>query len=55
MKKNPLSLEDVKGLLKFEIECFANDSTNKKYGKEARLLKKHYERILLTLEKVKKL
>lgn len=52
MKK--LKLSDVKQVIKSNIEMLEMDFEDKKYGKTAKLLHKHYTSILILLNAVGK-
>ncbi|MGH7885675.1 MAG: hypothetical protein ACRENO_08285 [Thermodesulfobacteriota bacterium] len=47
--KKTISLKIIKQILESEIEMFEADFKNKKYGKKAKLLHKHYKKILVLL------
>ena len=48
-----LTLDDVKNVLESNIEILKMDFEDKRYGKRAKLLHKHYKGILSLLNKVK--
>lgn len=50
MTRCKLTLQDVKELIKGEIEMFEMDFDHKKYGEKAKLLNKHYTLIYHLLE-----
>jgi len=52
--KRKLTLNDVKTILQSNIEIFEMDFEDKKYGKKAKLLHKHYTNILHLLNVMKK-
>jgi len=52
IKKSRITLNDVKTVLESNIDIFEMDFEDKKYGKKAKLLHKHYKSILGLLNAV---
>ena len=50
--KRTLMLDTVKTVIRGNMWGFEMDFENKRYGKRAKLLHKHYKRILALLDKV---
>ena len=48
-----ITLQEVKHVLELEIELFESDFEDKEFMKKAKLLHKHYKKILALLEHVK--
>ena len=49
---NKLTLQDIKEIIKGEIEMFEMDFEDKEHGEKAKLLHKHYNRIYVLLSNI---